>query len=71
MTLRGVTRPVTVVVTRRGVIDVPFEGRLAVFDTTFAINRREFGIVGGSLLGPVISDEVTIHVRAVAKRVPE
>lgn len=39
----------------------------ASFETTLVVNRRDFGIVGGRVLGPVIADEVRIAVRAVAR----
>ena len=71
LTMRGVTRPVSVVVTSLGEQDVPFEGRLAVFETAFTVDRRAFGIVGGRVLGPVISDTVQVRVRAVARRAPD
>jgi len=70
LTLRGVTRPLSLVVAILGERDVPGEGRLLVFETAFTLNRRDFGIVGGRVLGPVISDEVRMRVRAVGRLVP-
>lgn len=67
LTIRGVTRPVTTTVRWLGARDVPDEGALAVFEASFVINRRDFGVVGGRVLGPVISNEVRIDVRAVAR----
>jgi polyisoprenoid-binding protein YceI len=68
ITIRGVTKPLTVTVVSHGVHDVPGEGTFAVFETSFTLNRYDFGVVGGSLLGPAISREVRIHLIAAGRR---
>ncbi len=67
LTMRGVTKAVRATVRYVGERDIPGEGRVRVFETALVVNRRDFGIVGGRVLGPVISDEVRIVVRAAAR----
>ena len=68
LTIRGAAKPLTVRVTYGGRHTVPEEGIYDTFTTTFTINRYDFGVVGGSWLGPAISRDVTITLRAVAKQ---
>ena len=71
LTIHGVTRRVQFRPTFLGVRELPRIGKLAGFETTFAINRRDFGVLGskwGAVPG-VLGDEVVVHivVGAVAK----
>jgi polyisoprenoid-binding protein YceI len=64
LTIHGVTKPVRFDVVSHGVRDLPRIGKLAGFETTFTINRRDFGVQGsrwGAVPG-VLSDEVAIHI---------
>lgn len=67
MTIRGTTRPVIVTMTYGGTHAVPGEGTYAIFRTEFTIDRHDFGVVGGSILGPAISREVHVKLIAAAR----
>jgi len=67
LTMRGVTKPLAIRVAPIGTRTVPGEGTFQLFKTEFTVNRRDFGIVGGSVLGPVISNEVTVRVIAAVR----
>ncbi len=63
-TVHGTTKRITMPVKVRGVHDVPHVGKLAGFETTFTINRRDYGVNGarwGAVPGS-LSDEVEIHL---------
>ena len=63
-TLHGVTKRITVPVTIRGVRELPNIGQLAGFETSFMINRRDYGVLGtkwGAVPG-ALSDDVEIHL---------
>jgi len=66
MTIRDATRPLTVTVTYGGTHTVPDEGTYAVFQTEFTIDRYDYGVVGGSMLGAAISRDVHIKLIAAA-----
>lgn len=68
LTIRGVTRPMTVRASYAGRHVVPNEGTFDSFHVAFTINRYDFGVVGGSVLGPAISKEVKINLIAAAKQ---
>lgn len=68
LTMRGVTRPLTIRVTYGGRTTVPQEGTFDRFSTTFTVNRYDFGIRGGSLLGPAISKDVKVTLTAVSRQ---
>jgi len=68
LTIRGVTKPLQVLVTVNGVNTVANVGRLAGFETTFHIDRTDFGVngtqwSGGNLL---ISRDVEVHLAIAA-----
>lgn len=67
MTIRGTTRPLTITMTYGGTHTVPGEGTYAVFQTEFTIDRYDYGIVGGSVLGPAISRDVRVKLIAAAR----
>jgi polyisoprenoid-binding protein YceI len=60
LTIRGVARQHTVRVRHNRSATAP------VFETDFTINRYDFGITGGSVMGRLIGRTVRIHLRAVA-----
>lgn len=64
MTIRDQTRPLTVKVLYGGSHVVPHEGTYDMFQTEFSVTRHDYGVVGGSLLGPAISEEVRIKLIA-------
>jgi len=59
ITIRGVTRRITVRVLPRASADN------IVFETDFQLNRYDFGVVGGSFFGRLIGREVRVHLMAV------
>jgi polyisoprenoid-binding protein YceI len=62
LTIRGRTRPLTLRVACGGTHVVPGEGTFEVFQTEFTVNRHDYGVVGGSVLGPAISRDVRIKI---------
>ncbi len=64
LTIHGITRRVRFAVVSRGVRDLPDVGKVAGFETTFTINRRDFGVLGTrwGAIPSVLSDEVEIHI---------
>ena len=70
MAIRGTSKQLTVQVTYGGRHDAPELGPIEIFQTTFRLNRLDFGLVGGSLLGPIISHEATITLIAAARPAP-
>ncbi|HXG72329.1 MAG TPA: YceI family protein [Gemmatimonadaceae bacterium] len=67
MTIRGKTRPLTIQATYGGTHSVSKEGTYAIFQTEFTIDRYDYGVVGGSVLGPAISREVRVKLIAAAR----
>lgn len=58
LTIRGATRPLTATVHHRGGPAAP------VFETWFEVDRYDFGITGGRIMGRLIGRAVRIHLRA-------
>jgi polyisoprenoid-binding protein YceI len=67
MTIRGTTRPLTITTTYGGTHTVAGEGTYAVFQTEFTIDRYDYGVRGGGVLGAAISREVRIKLVAAAR----
>ena len=67
LTIRGVAMPLTTRVRSLGQHDAPGEGTFRMFQTEFVIDRYDFQIVGGSILGPAISRDVHVKVLAAAR----
>lgn len=67
LTIRGVAKTVTLPVTYRGRHDVPGEGLMDMFQTSFTIDRFDFGIRGGTVMRSVISREVKISLVAASR----
>ena len=63
LTMRGVTRPLVTTV------NVVNRGPTPSFETAFEVNRYDFGIAGGSVMGRLIGR--TVRVRLVAAVVPD
>jgi polyisoprenoid-binding protein YceI len=64
LTIHGTTRRVRFPVTSLGVHEIASIGKMAGFETTFTINRRDFGVLGsrwGAVPG-VLSDNVELHI---------
>ena len=59
LTMRGTTRPVTIIVRHSGAASAP------IFETDFQVDRYDFGIAGGSIMGRLIGRTARIHLRAV------
>lgn len=59
LTMRGVTRRITIPVKVLGTHRVRDIGELAGFESTFTVNREDFGIARG---WDIISTEATIHL---------
>jgi polyisoprenoid-binding protein YceI len=65
LTIRGVTRPVTLRVTEEGRTRDPWGGERIGFSATAKINRRDFGLTWNQVLetgGIAVGDEVKISV---------
>lgn len=67
LTIRGVAKTVTLPVTYSGRHDVPGEGLMDVFQTSFTIDRFDFGIRGGTVMRSVISRDVKISLVAASR----
>jgi polyisoprenoid-binding protein YceI len=69
LTLHGVTRLVTFPVSLLGTVKTP-RGEKAGFETTFKIDRKEYGLLWNNVLdsGPVLGDEVKINIEIEANR---
>jgi polyisoprenoid-binding protein YceI len=70
LTIRGVTRRVTVPVRLRGLARVPEVGDLAGFETSFTIKRSDYGVLGArwSAGKAILSDEVVVSMEVGARR---
>lgn len=74
LTIRGVTREVTLDVTYNGQITNPWGTTVAGFAADTKINRKDWGLTwnqvleGGSLL---VSEEITIHIELELHKKPE
>jgi len=67
MTIRGKTRPLTIDATYGGTHPVPNEGTYAIFQTEFTLDRYDYDVVGGSVLGPAISRDVHVKLIVAAR----
>lgn len=65
LTIRGITKEITVPVTVIGVATHPHIGRIAGFETSFVVDRTDFGIDGARWSGgrDSLSEEVEVRVR--------
>jgi polyisoprenoid-binding protein YceI len=60
LTIHGVTKHITVPVKRIGVRVMPGVGDFAGFETTFSIDRRDFGILGSRWSGNTMAIDPTV-----------
>ncbi|HEX9945144.1 MAG TPA: YceI family protein [Thermoanaerobaculia bacterium] len=69
LTVRGVTKQVTIPVEVLGSVKTP-RGEKAGFETSFTVNRKEYGINWNNVLdsGPVLGDEVKVNIAIEANR---
>lgn len=69
MTMHGVTKRITIPVEFLGAVKGP-RGEKAGFETTFTLNRKDYGIVWNRVLdaGPVLSDDVRVTISIEADR---
>ncbi|MCO1659932.1 YceI family protein [Pseudonocardia humida] len=65
LTLRGVTRPVTLAVEVGGFADGPNGSTVAGFSATTEIDRTDFGVTGGPA-GAIVSDRIRIALEIEA-----
>lgn len=69
LTLHGVTKRITIPVEFLGAVKGP-RGEKAGFESTFTLNRKDYGIVWNRVLdaGPVLSDDVKVTISIEADR---
>ena len=71
LTIRGVTKEVTLPVTFRGITRDSWERERAVFDASLTLNRKDYGLNWSRLFdqgGYIMSDDVTLSIRLEATR---
>lgn len=70
LTIRGTTRPVTLVGTYEGIFPDPWGGTRTAFIASTAINRRDFGIPFDAPFMNIgqVGDEVSIEIAIEAVR---
>jgi polyisoprenoid-binding protein YceI len=71
LTIRGVTRPVTLALTVEGVVTDPFGNHRVGFSARTSINRDDFGVSFGAVMesgGLIVSKKVDIEIEAEATR---
>jgi polyisoprenoid-binding protein YceI len=69
LTIRGITKPITLEVELGGFGPDPYGGTRAGFTATAVINRSDFGVSWNAAIeggGVVVSDKITIHIEAEA-----
>jgi polyisoprenoid-binding protein YceI len=64
LTMRGVTRPLVIVVRHT------LTGAQPTFETAFEVDRYDFGIAGGSVMGRLIGRTVRVRLVAAVVRKP-
>jgi polyisoprenoid-binding protein YceI len=72
LTIKGVTKPVTLMVTYNGAITDPAGNRKVGFEATGKVNRKDFNITWNKSLdggGVVVGDEVQINIQGEAMAV--
>ena len=65
LTIRGVTKRITIPVRVLGVTHIPQEGDMAGFETSFTLNRMDYGVRGGQYWSSgdaVLSHQVSVSV---------
>jgi polyisoprenoid-binding protein YceI len=64
LTMRGATRSITTDVRIRRGLTGP------VFETDFEVDRYDYGIAGGTVMGRLIGSTVRVHIRAATQPAP-
>jgi polyisoprenoid-binding protein YceI len=67
LTVRGVTKPVTLNLEINGFGDVPGVGSVVGISASTEISRKDFGVTGGAA-GAMVSDKIQILLEIEAKR---
>lgn len=65
LTMRGVTKPVTLLLTYKGTVKDPWGNNKAGFSASTKVNRKDYGISWSKTMdtgGAVVSDEVSISI---------
>lgn len=73
LTMHGVTKPITIPVDVLGTVKTP-NGEKAGFESSFTVNRKDYGIVWNRVLdagGSVLGDDVKINISIEANRQAE
>jgi polyisoprenoid-binding protein YceI len=71
LTIRGVTKPVTLALTLEGVVTDPYGNHRVGFSARTSINRDDFGVSFGAVMesgGLVVGKKVEIEIEAEATR---
>ena len=70
LTLKGKTKPVILDAKYLGEVNDPFGNHKIAFSATGKINRQDFGLTWSKAVeaGPVVGDEVTLHIKIEANR---
>lgn len=68
LTIKGTSRVVPIRVQLLGVQQIPGEGEVATFAAEFTIDRRDFGVLGGTLSRTMVGNEVRIRLTLAGKR---
>jgi len=75
LTIKGITRPVTLAATSLGAVRTPFKDTRAGFEGTVKVSRKDFGMtwnlpldLGGTVLGDEV--EISVAVEAIKQEAP-
>ncbi|WP_306597720.1 YceI family protein [Geothrix sp. 21YS21S-2] len=75
LTIKGITRPVTLAAMSLGAVRTPFKDTRAGFEGTVKVNRKDFGMnwnlpldLGGTVLGEEV--EISLAVEAIKQEAP-
>jgi len=68
ITLRGVTKPITLEGKYAGVVTDPYGNTKVAFSAKGTLSRKDFGLVWNKMIeaGPVVGDQVTLDLRIEA-----
>ncbi len=70
LTLRGITKPVTLEIEYKGAVTDPWGNRMIAFEAEGKVNRRDFGLNWNKALdkgGWVVGDDINIKIDGEAK----
>lgn len=70
LTIHGVTRQITIPVKTIGVHAIPGVGEFAGFESTFTIDRRDFGVLGTRWSGNTMAIDPSILIHLIIGGVP-